>query len=367
MKIILLLLCMLPLVAVAQVHNTTELDTAVSVPLNRLTIMAGADVYFAYDPAQTSGQRPYGVSYTRLNEFALNLAYVEVAYTDERTRARVVPAFGSYMAANYAAEPPAFQYLLEANGGLRLSERGNVWLDAGILGSPYTNEGPVGFHQLMLTRSFSAEHVPYYLSGLKLSAQLNPALHASLYLLNGWQNIAETNTQKSLGTQLEWRPTQHLLLNWNTYAGYEGSQLQPTFRSRYFTDVYAIYEPNDNWSFSSCVYLGYQQLQANNYSTWGNANIIGRYTWNNGFSLAGRYEYFNDSRAVVTENVVITEPKAGLFTHSASLCVGQQVGRTAIARVELRQFFGGERNFINENGIASTTSTWLTAGVAWQI
>ncbi|NJN00112.1 MAG: outer membrane beta-barrel protein, partial [Phormidesmis sp. RL_2_1] len=51
----------------------------------------------------------------------------------------------------------------------QLFKNKQIWLDAGVFGSPYTNESAISKDHLMYTRSFAPEYVPYYLAGVKLS------------------------------------------------------------------------------------------------------------------------------------------------------------------------------------------------------
>ena len=167
---VLLATCLLGLSSKAQVVNTGFVDTAGGEHLGKITLGACVDVY-----ANSSGAGntlPYMVSSAQNNTFAVNLAMLDIRYQTSGIRARLVPAFGTYMNANLANEPGTLKNLLEASVGVRISQKHDVWLDAGILGSPYTNENPVSKDQIMYTRSLSAENSPYYLSGMKLGLPL---------------------------------------------------------------------------------------------------------------------------------------------------------------------------------------------------
>ncbi len=47
----------------------------------------------------------------------------------------------TYFEANYAAEPVGLRQLFEASVGLKLATTREIWLDAGVLLSPYGCEG----------------------------------------------------------------------------------------------------------------------------------------------------------------------------------------------------------------------------------
>lgn len=353
----------------AQVRNSGFADTsAVGIELlgGKITVAGYLDGYFAYDLNQPRGnERSFMVSHHRDNEFTLNLAYADLQYHGQQWRARVVPAFGTYMNANYAGE--YLNFLLEASFGIRLFKEKEIWIDAGILGSPYTNESPVALEQMMLTRSLAAEYVPYYLSGVKVGFPLGAKWNAYLYLLNGWQNIRETNKQKSLGTQIEFRPNGDWLWNWNTYLGYEENEIiNPNYGGRYFSDIYFIYSPSGKLSFSGCGYFGVQEVRNEAALEWWNANLIAKYKLSEKWSISGRYEWFNDSQGAVSSLAPlggnISPRLGGLNTQSASLCGNLSVGPTALVRLECRQFFGPSDTFVRGNGSGSSSNTLIVAG-----
>ncbi len=242
MRQICIFLCVIAAVqARAQIVNTATMDTLESTVIGRLGIGGYIDTYWGASTLRVPGRDiAYFVSGARHNELAINLAYLDLRYRAKNLRARLVPAFGSYMNANYANEPGTLRNLLEANVGVLLHEKRKIWLDAGVLGSPYTNESAISKDHLMYTRSFAPEYVPYYLSGVKLSVPISKTLNSYWYVLNGWQVIQDNNEQKAFGSQLEYRPGPTMLFNWNTFIGDERSPTNPDFRARLFTDVFWI-------------------------------------------------------------------------------------------------------------------------------
>ena len=235
-----------------QVVNTGMTANYDSLEVGKLKIGGLIDTYYGFDLNQPeTSDRPYCVSSARHNEININLAYIELQYINKRVRGRLVPGFGTYINANYANEKGSLKNLIEANVGVRLSKKRDIWVDAGILGSPFTNETAISKDHLMYTRSFAPEYVLYYLTGVKVSAPIGKKIKAYGYILNGWQVISDVNNPLSVGTQIEYRPSQTVLINWDTYVGDESSKLTPENRTRYFTDVYLIYNSTKKFSMTS--------------------------------------------------------------------------------------------------------------------
>jgi hypothetical protein len=345
----------------AQVVNTATMDSSDYKIKGKVTFEGYVDAYYAYnfnEPA--AADQPYLVSMSRHNEFNINLAFIDVKYSSTRIRARIVPGFGTYINANYAREAGSLKNLIEANAGVRITKSKNIWLDVGILGSPYTNESAISKDHLAYTRSLAAENVPYYLSGAKLTVPVSQKIIAYLYLINGWQQITDDNSNKSVGTQLEYRPNNLLLLNWNTYIGKESVLTDSTESTRYFSDIYAIYHKGP-FSATSCIYYGVQKT-ANKEGTWWQANIIARYSVTPLLSTTIRVEYFKDSDGVL---VVPVTKRDHFESYGVSVGLNLKLDDNILFRAEARQLFSDKQIFFND-GVESKNSVTLTGSVcAW--
>jgi len=364
-KILIICFALLANVMYGQVVNTATMDTANFNYQGKVSVGGYLDTYYGYDfNKPQSKERPYFVSMARQNEFNINLAYIDIKYSSSRLRARFVPGFGTYVNANYAAEPGALKNIIEGSIGLRLFPGKGIWLDAGVLGSPYTNESAISKDHLMYTRSFAPEYVPYYLSGLKLTLPLHKKLNAYLYLLNGWQQIADPNDGKSLGTQLEYRPNNYLLLNWNTYIGNEKTEIAPQNGTRYFSDVFFIYSKG-KWSATGCAYYGIQERHnndGNESATWWQANIIGRYTFTEKVSLSGRFEYFNDPRSVQITSITGVN---GFSSYSTGLCLNIHLAENILARFEGRTFFSDKEVYQRDSKAVKDSNMLISNLTIW--
>jgi hypothetical protein len=88
---------------------------------NSLNVFGFAGTYYSFDLNKPSNNnRPAFLhSHNRHNEFNVNLAFAKASYNAERTRANVAIAVGTYMNANYTAEPGVLRNIYEANVGRR--------------------------------------------------------------------------------------------------------------------------------------------------------------------------------------------------------------------------------------------------------
>lgn len=336
-------------------------DTTIIPAPGPLTVEGYIDTYFCFDfnqPAQAS--RPYFVSYSRHNEFNINLAYISVKYNAENFRAVFTPGFGTYMNANYAAERMTLKNIVEANAGFRLLKHKNIWIDAGVIPSPFTNENAISFDQINYSRSIAPEYVPYYLTGARLSVPLSKKIQASMYLLNGWQQIEDVNSPLAFASSVEFKPSDKLAFTWNTYYGDEQSAATPDYRKRYFCDLYAVYQSGNRWTWSACAYYGLQEKTGTGLSQWYQANTAAKFAINTKHSLNGRVEYFNDM-----DQVMITSATGatGFDAFSGTLGYTYQVARQVMFRLEGRYFLSSKNNYTRNQEQTVSDNAVMTSGI----
>lgn len=360
---ILILLSLFASTTYAQVVNTATMDTTSFAFKGKVTVEGYIDAYYAYNFNNPQGKdQPYFVSMARDKEVNINLAYVDLKYSSARVRARFVPGFGTYINSNYASEKGSLKNIVEGSVGVKLSKDKNIWIDAGVFGSPYTNESAISKDHLAYTRSFAPEYVPYYLSGVKLTMPVGNKVNFYFYLLNGWQQIQDQNSKLSAGTQLEIRPSDNLLINWDTYVGEERSALDTTMGPRYFSDIYFIYSKG-RLSATSCFYVGMQRQSESRNGVWWNANFIARYNLNEKLSVTGRIEYFNDDKSV---QIVPITTVNGFRTGSSSLGLNYKLADNILLRFEGRTFFSDQEVYVrsglpvkNSNTVTSNVTIWF--------
>lgn len=330
------------------------------------TLGGGMDVYYAYDLNRNGSKSiPYYVSMANNNELSINLAYIDVKYESDRVRGRLIPGIGSFMDANYSAETGLNKLPVEFNMGVKPLKKRNLWLDIGVLSSPYTNESAFSKDHLMYTRSLAPEYVPYYLAGAKLSYVVSDKWKVIGYLLNGWQQIADQNNAKSVGTQVEYKPNSKETFNWNTYIGDERSAVRPLFRMRYFTDIYWLHNFDGKFSVASCAYVGMQEVavadQSNEQLYWWQMNVAGRYSFKKDMSVTARIEYFSDPEMV--QIVPITD-ESGFECFGASLGLNVAIEKNALFRLEAKNLIStGQKVFVNEDLQKVNNMTVLTANL----
>lgn len=335
--------------ATAAAQDTTARSFAVS---------GYAEVYYGYDfnrPA-ANNRPPFLYNHNRHNEFNLNLGFIKGSYASERVRANLAVAAGTYMNANYAAEPGTLKNIFEANAGYNFAK--NLWLDVGILPSHIGFESAVGKDNPTLTRSLVAENSPYFESGAKLSyVTANGKWQAAVLALNGWQRISRVNGASLIGfgTQVQYKPSEKTTFNYSTFFGTDKPDTARLWR--YYHNLYGIVQLTERLGLTAGFDTGTEQktVNGNGYNVWYTPVVILRTTLRDKWAAALRGEYYSDKGGVL----IPTGAPNGFKTAGFSLNIDYAAERNVLLRLEGRHLYSRDAVFEN-GGARSRGNTALT-------
>lgn len=317
-----------------------------------LTISGYTELYYQYDfnkPADNN--RPgFVYSHNRHNEFNLNLGFVKAGYSADRVRANLAIGAGTYMNANYAAEPGVLKNVYEANAGIKLGKK-NLWLDAGIFPSHIGFESAIGKDCRTLTRSMAADNTPYYEAGTKLSYGTEDGKWSLTALaLNGWQRIkrVDGNSRMNWGTQIQYKPTSSVLLNYSTFLGTD--KPDSARLNRIFHNLYGIFTLDDKWELILGFDIGTEDKTVNGsgQNTWYSPACILRFQLADKWSMAARGEYYSDKNGVI----IATNTPNGFQTLGLSINMDYTPVKNAILRFALCRLDSKDKIFVKSQGMS---------------
>jgi hypothetical protein len=327
---------------------------------SKLKLSTYIETYYSFD-----FNKPYNhqksnfiYSHNRHNEFNINLAYLKGQYNSSNIRSNLALMAGTYANANLANEPDLLRHIFEANIGIKLSSKHQLWVDAGVFPSHIGFESAIGKDCRTLTRSILADNSPYYESGAKLSfLSKNEKWFMSALLLNGWQRIQRLpgNNKPSFGHQLTFSPSSKFSINSSSFVG---SDTPDSVRQmRYFHNLYFIYQLNQKFELIGGFDFGIQQKQKNSpeYHRWYSPIVILTYHINPKFDLASRVEYYSDKNQVIISLPYNSLNPSGFSTYGYSINLDYKISKQALFRIEGRYFqsespvFKYGSNYTNQN------------------
>lgn len=328
--------------------------------LKRFAISGLVDTYYQFDMDDPKEHfRPdYLYSYKRENEFAINLALLKIAYTDKHIRSNLAFMTGNYAEYNYAAEPILYRFIYEANVGINLSPK--LSIDAGILPSHIGAESAIAKDCWNLTRSLVAENSPYFETGVKLNYTPNQKWTASFLVLNGWQNIIEQNSNKAIGTQVQFKPNDKWLFNSSTFIGNEKPDSAKQFR--FFHDFYTTYSLSTKLNLSLTFDIGAEQnVNRTGYNIWHVAALLAQYKFNDKWYLGGRIEEYEDRNNVI---VSVNSPN-GFSTFGYSINADYKPFPHFLWRIEARAFNAKDKVFMLNHHAENHNYTLLSSATVY--
>lgn len=290
--------------------------------------------YYGLDVAHTSAHlQPTGIyNHKKLDQPSLNFAMFRWRRTAERYRFQCSFMLGDYSKYNLPHEPLWVRTIYELNVGVKLLSSKELWLDAGVMGSPVGFESAVGLENYTLTRSLCAENTPYYSNGLRLSYSTKKWM-AAAWLTNGWQTIAFTSATHPTGaTQIQYTSTSGKL-QWslNTMFGdYDG--ISPN-RFRALINTYAFLNVGKKTKVVGGIDVGSQQaFSTNEQAYWYNPTLIAYVKATDRIALSVRGEVYHDPDGI---NFIDVNGK-GMTLSGGSMMFQYQVTKFCWWRTELR-------------------------------
>lgn len=329
-----------------------------------LTVSGYAEAYYSYDfnkPADNN--RPgFIYSHNRHNEFNLNIGFLKASYSAARVRANLALAAGTYMNANYAAEPGVLKNIFEADAGIKISKNKNLWIDAGILPSHIGFESAVSKDCWSLTRSILADNTPYFEAGARITyTSDNGKWLLSGMALNGWQRITRVsgNSLMSWGTQVQFKPSSKVLINYSTFIGTD--KPDSTRLSRLFHNIYGIFNVTGKFGITAGFDIGTEEKTkgSDDKNTWYSPVLILRYAFNDKWAVAGRAEHYNDKNGVI----IATGTPNGFQTTGYSFNIDHSPFKNVLIRMEIRSLNSKDKVFTKSSG-ATDSNTFFTSSIA---
>lgn len=334
-----------------------------------LTLSGYVEAYYTHDftAPKTTQERPgFLYNHKRNREININLAYLKAAYSTDRLQVNLALQVGTYAQYNYAAEQDLLKNVLEANVGVRLSQSRELWLDAGIFTSHIGFESAISKDCWTLTRSLLAENSPYYLSGAKLTyATPNGKWTLLGSVLNGWQRIAKLPgySGPSLSTQIQFKPSDKVTLNWSTFIG--SDRPDSLKQGRFFNNFYAIINPAgkvglilgfDIGADRKPIGPGGSRVGTGSY-VWYSPVVIARVATSSKSYLAGRMEYYSDKNGVI----ISTGTPNGFQTMGYSLNYDYAILPNALVRIEGKVYDSKDALFETHTGTGNTNTSLTTS------
>ena len=301
--------------------------------LRKISFSVYSDLYYSFDFANPANHEKPNFIYNhkRHNELNANLILAKFNYSDSQNRANIALMAGNYAQYNLSAEPNWAQFIYEANWGIKLSNKKNIWLDLGIMPSHIGFESAINTDCWTLTRSILAENSPYYETGVKLTFKnKTEKLSTAFLVLNGWQRIKKPDfiQKPSIGFQIHYKPSETLTLNYSNFIGTD--KPDSLNARRFYHNFFLQSEPKKKLGFIVGLDVGSEGQNAKKLNFWYSPVLIFRYILNERLKLGFRAEYYYDQN----ETIIATKTLSGFSVKGFSTNFDFKINNMATFRLE---------------------------------
>lgn len=327
---------------------------------NPLSIKGYTEIYYSYDFAEPDShiKQSFLYNYNRHNTVNLNLGMLKAEYKTGVIRGNLAFMAGTYVNDNMSAESETLKHLYEANVGVKVSRKSDVWIDAGILPSHIGWESPIGCDYPTLTRSITAENTPAFETGIRFSyLSDDKRWYLSALFLNGWQRIERIkgDNTPAFGHQITFMPTPSITLNSSSFIGNDYTSNDK--RMRYFHDLYGVFQINNTFAMTVGFDVGVEEDEryVDGYSVWYSPVVVLSMRLLSGYQIGLRGEYYSDDDGVMLAD--------GGEIFSCSINLDKHIGGNVIWRNEARVFHA-QNDMFQLNGSKVPNNISLTTSLA---
>jgi len=264
------------------------------------------DVYYSsnfnHPASRINALRNFDV---KANQFSLNMAKLTLEHTADPVGFRVDFGFGRAFETMHASEPADGPNVLRNIEQAYLSVKPKGWKGLQLDFGQYVTSAGAEVIETSSNWNYSrsllfALAIPYYHFGVRASLPVGQHFSAGVHLANGWNNVEDNNSGKTVGLMAVWSGK---LASWtNTYhVGREQPGDLGGLRHLYDTTLLLTPSPKANFYINFDYGADRNPLGPNR--RWVGVAGAARFALNSQFAIAPRLEWFNDADGFATGSV----------------------------------------------------------------
>ncbi|MGE0405635.1 MAG: porin [Candidatus Korobacteraceae bacterium] len=335
--------------------------------LGPTSVQGYVDSYYGHNFNNPSALGNTLYSFNRYaNQFGLGLVQLQVdkAPSEEsRTGYRVSLGFGQAMTGLSELDPGETQtgigfaqYLMEGYFSYLAPVGKGLQVDVGKFVTPVGVELIPAKDNWQYSRGLIFSWLdPYFHFGMRAKYVVSDKVAVSGFLLNGWNNILDTNSGKTFAGQISLTPSSKFAITQTYMAGPEGAGNNNDWRQ--LSDTIVTISPTSKLSLiANAIYWRGDRMAGFTDPIWaaGGAGFI-RYAISDSNAISGRYEYLNDHFGFATTTAQRVHGITGTFE--------RKIANNIITRWEYRRDFSNTPFFTKGASDAVKAQTTATAGL----
>lgn len=288
------------------------------------------------------------------NQFSLNMAKLTLEHDADPVGFKLDLGFGKAYKVFHAAEPggDVMNWVPQAYVSLKPKQLKGTQFDFGKF---YTSAGAELTETHLnwnYSRSFIYAMGPYYHMGLRVTQPLSGNFTAGVQVLNGWNNVQDNNSGKTIGLTSALTTSKVSWFN-NYYTGPEKTGTNEGKRN--FFDTVVLLTPAEKANFYVNFDYGTENIIGGGSQDWVAIAGAAKFQVTPKVALTPRVEYFDDKHGWAT----LTPQKLKEFTFTAEY----KMAEGFLARAEYRRDWSDQAVFERGTGGLHKSQTTLLVGV----
>jgi hypothetical protein len=253
------------------------------------------DLNFNHPSSGTNLYRNFDV---KANQFSLNMAKLTLEHDADPVGFKIDLGFGRAFTLFHATEPGGdiLNWVPQAYVSLKPKNWKGTQFDFGKF---YTSAGAEPTENNLnwnYSRSLLYANGPYYHFGLRVTQPVNDKLGVGFQLVNGWNNVEDNNSGKTIGLTTALAFKKWSWFN-NYYTGPEKPRTNKGFRN--FYDTVLTLSPSDAASFYLNLDYGTEKMLTGGSQDW--IGVAGAAHFTKGhWAFTPRLEYYYDKDGFIT-------------------------------------------------------------------
>ena len=265
------------------------------------------DGYYGYNFNKPANQTNQFINGTASRAFDVNHQMFSLNYAELAIEQKASPVgyrfdfgFGDTARVVNSAEPSTadLQHIQQAFVTVK---KDNISFDFGKFVTPLGAEVIETKDNWNYSRSLLFTYaIPFYHFGLRSTFAASDKATFAAYVVNGWNNVRDNNSSKSIGLMATLKPSDKLTLTENYLGGNESPVAGDN--ARHMFDSVATYTASPKLSLMANYDYGFDELFAAR-RMWQGIAGYGKISFNGkdtGLKLVPRYEYFYDKNGATT-------------------------------------------------------------------
>jgi hypothetical protein len=280
--------------------GTRIIDKTDSAEFHKIELSGYVSSYYSHysDENEINGFVQFPTMAPRNDQFGLNIAQIGMQYQDQNFRSNITLHYGDIPESNW---PKPFTLIQEAHAGFKIIK--NLWLDAGFFKTHIGIESIQPRENITSSISVVNYYDPYFLSGAKLTYQVNQKLSLQVNVFNGYNEYIENNKNKAIGFSALYDLNKNISFTYNFLSCDETPDNIKTKHQRFYHNLYGTLIIK-KLTLGIDVNYGSQKntllIDTTKNATMYSGLIVAKYQALKKIGIYARGEYFSDKNRILT-------------------------------------------------------------------